>query len=75
LTSLGLGLRRPAHIQFRVQAPGFMTLTTHVFDSGDPAIDADPLFSAQSELMADFDAATVHVVFTLARAQPGEEDQ
>ena len=75
LTSLGLGLRRPAHIQFRVRAPGFMTLTTHVFDSGDPVVDADPLFCVQPDLMADFDAATVHVVFTLARAHPGEEDK
>ena len=74
LTQLGLGLRRPAHIQFRVRTPGFMTLTTHVFDGADPAIGTDPLFAARPELVADFDAATVRVVLTLARAHPGTED-
>lgn len=75
LTRLGLGLRRPAHIQFRVSAPGFMTLTTHVFDRNDPAIDADPLFSVQPDLLADFSVGKTQIVFTLARARPGEEDQ
>ena len=74
LRRLGLGLTRPAHIQFSVRAAGFKTLTTHIFDRADPAIDADPLFAAQPDLMADFDAATTRITFKLARAHPGQED-
>ncbi len=74
LSRLGLGLRRPAHIQFRVQAPGFVTLTTHVFDRTDPAIDADPLFSVQPALLADLSARTVQITFTLAPVHPGAAD-
>ncbi len=74
LTSLGLGLNRPAHIQFRVRATGFKTLTTHMFDRTDPAIDADPLFSVQPDLLADFSGPKTQVAFVLARARPGEED-
>ncbi len=51
---LGLGLDRPAHIHFRISAPGFRTLTTHVFDRSDPFIDNDPLLAVRPELMADF---------------------
>jgi len=51
---LGLGLRRPAHLHFRIAAPGFQTLTTHVFDASDPDIGRDPLFAVQPELLTDF---------------------
>lgn len=54
MASLGLRLERPAHLHFRVSAPGFQTLTTHVFDSADPAIGQDALFGVKPELQADF---------------------
>ena len=54
MTMLGLGLERPAHIHFRVSADGFETLTTHVFDRADPAIDRDAIFAVKPELKADF---------------------
>lgn len=71
---LGLGRQRPAHIQFRVRAAGFMTLTTHVFDRHDPAIDADPLFCVRPDLLADLRGPAAQITFTLARARPGAED-
>ena len=54
MTLLGLGLERPAHIHFRVSAEGFETLTTHVFDRADPAIDRDAIFAVKPELTAEF---------------------
>lgn len=59
MTMLGLGLERPAHIHFRVSADGFETLTTHVFDRTDPAIDRDAIFAVKPELLADFRAVPV----------------
>ncbi len=56
LTALGLRLERPAHLHFRVTAAGFQTLTTHIFDRHDPAIDRDALFGVRPELLADFRA-------------------
>jgi hydroxyquinol 1,2-dioxygenase len=54
IRALGLRLERPAHLHFRVTAPGFQTLTTHIFDRNDPAIDHDALFGVRPELLADF---------------------
>ena len=54
MTALGLRLQRPAHLHFRVSAPGFQTLTTHVFDDADPAIGQDALFGVRPELRAAF---------------------
>ncbi len=54
MTALGLGLDRPAHLHFRVQAEGFETLTTHIFDRADPVIGRDAIFGVKPELMAEF---------------------
>ena len=54
MTALGLGLERPAHLHFRVSADGFETLTTHIFDRSNSAIDRDAVFGVKPELMADF---------------------
>ncbi len=54
LDRLGLSLRRPAHINLRVTAPGFRTLTTQIFDRDDPAIDRDAIFGTRPELLANF---------------------
>lgn len=45
---------RPAHIHFIVSAPGHETLITQVFEKGDEIIDADPVFSADRNLIGDF---------------------
>lgn len=43
---------RPAHIHFRVTAPGHQSLTTHVFADGDPHLDSDAVFGVKNELIA-----------------------
>jgi hydroxyquinol 1,2-dioxygenase len=45
---------RPAHVHFRIQAPGYETLTTHVFRAGDPYLDSDVVFGVRSSLISDF---------------------
>lgn len=45
---------RPAHLHFRIQAPGYETLITHVFRSGDPHLASDPVFGVKPSLVADW---------------------
>lgn len=45
---------RPAHIHFMVSAPGFETVTTHVFAAGDEYLDSDAVFGVKEALIADF---------------------
>ncbi|WP_211371246.1 dioxygenase [Paracoccus limosus] len=54
MAALGCPLERPAHLHFRVTAPGHETLTTHIFDRADPAIGRDAVFGVKPELLADF---------------------
>lgn len=44
------GRLRPAHIHFKVSAPGFRSLTTQLYFDGDPNLDHDPLRAALPEL-------------------------
>ncbi len=76
MTALGLRLERPAHLQFRISAPGFQTLTTNVFDRDDPAIGHDALFGVKPALLAQFRTVSsdgapqgfaLDVAFALAR--------
>jgi len=46
---------RPAHIHFMVTAPGYQTLTTHVFDEDDQYLDTDAVFGVRSSLLATFE--------------------
>ena len=69
LTHLGLPLERPAHINLRISARGYETLTTHVFDQADPAIGRDAIFGVRPELLAEFRAETTgqgQTVYALA---------
>lgn len=45
---------RPAHLHFRISAPGYETLVTHVFRDGDPYLDSDAVFGVRSSLVADW---------------------
>lgn len=54
LKRAGFPPRRPAHVQFHIAAEGFETITTHIFDADDPALDADPLFAVKPELIKRF---------------------
>ena len=42
---------RPAHVHFRIQAPGYRTLITHVFRAGDPYLDSDVVFGVRASLV------------------------
>jgi len=46
---------RPAHVHFMITAPGYQTLTTHVFKEGDPYLDSDAVFGVKSELVTSFE--------------------
>jgi protocatechuate 3,4-dioxygenase beta subunit len=45
---------RPAHIHFIISAPGFATVTTHVFVAGDRYLDSDAVFGVKSSLIETF---------------------
>ena len=54
LAAAGRGPMRPAHLHFRVGAPGYQTLITHFFAAGDPYLDQDVVFGVKDSLVADF---------------------
>ncbi|AET92648.1 intradiol ring-cleavage dioxygenase [Burkholderia sp. YI23] len=43
---------RPAHVHFKVSAPGFETIVTHVFLEGDAYLDSDVVFGVKDALIA-----------------------
>jgi protocatechuate 3,4-dioxygenase beta subunit len=45
---------RPAHVHFVVSAPGYQTVTTHIFDSTDKYLDEDAVFGVKNSLIAEF---------------------
>ncbi len=45
---------RPAHLHFRIAAPGYRTLVTHVFRAGDRYLDSDVVFGVRESLVADW---------------------
>lgn len=54
LGRLGRHPWRPAHLHFLITAPGYDTLTTHIFDPDDPYIGSDAVFGVKKSLLADF---------------------
>jgi len=42
---------RPAHIHFKIAAPGYRTLITHLFLEGDPYLDSDVVFGVKDSLV------------------------
>ena len=45
---------RPAHFHIIVEAPGYRSLITEVFDAEDPWLDKDAVFGVRSSLVCDF---------------------
>lgn len=45
---------RPAHVHFRITAPGFQPVTTHLFDRIDPYLDSDAVLGVKESLIVDF---------------------
>ncbi len=54
LSQLGRHPYRPAHLHYIVEADGYETLVTHIFDPDDPYIHSDAVFGVKEALMADF---------------------
>ena len=54
LTAIGRHPMRPAHIHFRITAPRYKRLTTHVFVAGDPYLTSYAVFGVKGSLVADF---------------------
>ena len=54
LAALGRHPWRPAHLHFRISAPGYETLVTHVFRNGDRYLDSDAVFGVRSSLVSDW---------------------
>lgn len=75
----GYPLHRPAHLHFVVRAPGFETITTHIYDADDPKLGEDALFGVRPELVHSFEhtvidgkpALRVNIRFVMIRARPG----
>jgi catechol 1,2-dioxygenase len=55
LQALGRHPYRPAHLHYILEADGFETLTTHIFDPDDPYIHSDAVFGVKESLMGKFD--------------------
>ncbi|MEI2301299.1 dioxygenase family protein [Ensifer sp. MJa1] len=79
LGQAGCPLRRPAHLHFIVTAPGFQTITTHIYDGSDPHIDEDAIFGVKPELVHAFERTDIDgkpgwrldFKFLMARAREG----
>ncbi|SHJ77569.1 catechol 1,2-dioxygenase [Palleronia salina] len=54
LGALGRHPFRPAHLHYIIEADGFETLVTHIFDPDDPYIHSDAVFGVKESLMATF---------------------
>lgn len=46
---------RPAHLHLIVSAPGWRTLTTHLFDDESPYLDSDAVFAVKASLVCHFE--------------------
>jgi catechol 1,2-dioxygenase len=46
---------RPAHIHVIVRAPGYKTLTTHIFDEDSEYLDSDAVFAVKPSLLRHFE--------------------
>ena len=45
---------RPAHLHFKLSAPGFRTVVTHLFVKGTPYLDSDAVFGVKDSLVCEF---------------------
>ena len=54
LAATSRGHMRPAHLHFKVDAPGYRTLITHIFVAGDENLDRDAVFGVKESLIAQF---------------------
>jgi hydroxyquinol 1,2-dioxygenase len=45
---------RPAHMHFAIEAPGYHSLVTHIFEAGDRYIDIDVVYAVKEPLIVEF---------------------
>jgi len=55
LASLGRHPYRPAHLHYILEADGYETLVTHIFDPDDKYIQSDAVFGVKESLLAKFE--------------------
>jgi protocatechuate 3,4-dioxygenase beta subunit len=55
LTGLGRHPFRPAHLHYILEADGYETLVTHIFDPDDEYIHSDAVFGVKESLLAKFE--------------------
>lgn len=58
LAALGRHPFRPAHLHYIIEATGYETLVTHIFDPDDDYIHSDAVFGVKQSLMAKFTHVT-----------------
>ena len=54
LTATGRHPMRPGHLHFKITAPGFDPLVTHIFVKGDKYLSSDAVFGVKQSLIVDF---------------------
>lgn len=52
---------RPAHVHFKLSAPGFETIITHIFLDGDDYLDSDVVFGVKDALIKKLNKVDGHV--------------
>jgi protocatechuate 3,4-dioxygenase beta subunit len=60
LHALGRHAFRPAHLHFRITAPGYRTLVTAIYAAGDPYLRSDAVFGVHDSLIEEFRTGTAH---------------
>jgi hydroxyquinol 1,2-dioxygenase len=55
LLRMGRHPYRPAHTHMILSAPGYETVTTHVFVEGDPYLESDAVFAVKNSLVVEFE--------------------
>ena len=73
MAGLGLPLRRPAHLHFRIGAEGFETVTTQLYDRADPDLARDPIFGVKQPLVVDIVRAVPAPRYALPEPLDGPE--
>jgi len=79
MSALGRHGKRPAHVHFFVEAPGYRTLTTQINFGDDPFAASDFAFGTREGLLPmptrEGDTVYVNFDFRLQRARSREEEQ
>ncbi|MFD3585784.1 dioxygenase [Streptomyces sp. NPDC058683] len=55
MSATSRSLMRPAHVHVLIAAAGFQRVTTMLFPSDDPYLDADPVFGVKQSLLESYD--------------------